>query len=218
MYCLCEKYYKSLTVQYYIADYVSWVRRLTWWTMNKLDLQMGSWNGACRGHPVLYPKFPHPTLRADRAHILADIVWCLRFSQEQPPLLLPCLQHWRWQRPWTTPQRPPHFSIDNIHNGQKRIKISFIDELKNTAGIWGPSEVFSSSLKWRQLSPLGGANQTYPPRCRPRLERGELSPGWAHHGQVPLGLFTAGRLEAPKQVQEKQKEREEAGGQVSRVL
>ena len=29
MYYLCEKYYKSITVQYYVADCVSWVPRLT---------------------------------------------------------------------------------------------------------------------------------------------------------------------------------------------
>ena len=29
MYCLCEKYYKPITVQYYIAYCVSWVPRLT---------------------------------------------------------------------------------------------------------------------------------------------------------------------------------------------
>ena len=29
MYYLCEKYYKYITVQYYIADCVSWVPRLT---------------------------------------------------------------------------------------------------------------------------------------------------------------------------------------------
>jgi len=29
MYYLCEKYYKSATVQYHIADCVSWVPRLT---------------------------------------------------------------------------------------------------------------------------------------------------------------------------------------------
>ena len=34
MYFLCEKYYKPITVQYYIADCVSWVPRLT-----LLDLQ-----------------------------------------------------------------------------------------------------------------------------------------------------------------------------------
>ena len=37
--------------------------------MNKLDVQVGSWNVACRGHTILCPKFPHPTLRAVRAHI-----------------------------------------------------------------------------------------------------------------------------------------------------
>ena len=31
MYYLCEKYYKLITVQYYIADCVSWVPRLTLW-------------------------------------------------------------------------------------------------------------------------------------------------------------------------------------------
>ena len=29
MYYLCEKYYKPITLQYYIAYYVSWVPRLT---------------------------------------------------------------------------------------------------------------------------------------------------------------------------------------------
>ena len=29
MYYFCEKYYKSITVQYYIADCVSWIPRLT---------------------------------------------------------------------------------------------------------------------------------------------------------------------------------------------
>ena len=29
MYYLCEKHYKPITVQYYIADCVSWVPRLT---------------------------------------------------------------------------------------------------------------------------------------------------------------------------------------------
>ena len=34
VYYFCEKYYKSITVQYYIANYVSCVSTLTW-----LDLQ-----------------------------------------------------------------------------------------------------------------------------------------------------------------------------------
>ena len=38
MYYLCEKYYKSVTVQYYIADGVSWVPRLT-----LLDLKLTNW-------------------------------------------------------------------------------------------------------------------------------------------------------------------------------
>ena len=29
MYYLCEKYYKPMTVEYYIADCISWVPRLT---------------------------------------------------------------------------------------------------------------------------------------------------------------------------------------------
>ena len=33
MYYLCEKYYKPIRVQYYIADCVSWVPRLTWWDL-----------------------------------------------------------------------------------------------------------------------------------------------------------------------------------------
>ena len=42
MYYLCEKYYKPIMVQYYIADCVSWVPRLT-----LLDLKMHSRNGTC---------------------------------------------------------------------------------------------------------------------------------------------------------------------------
>ena len=36
MYYLCEKYYKPITVQYYVADCVSWVPRLS-----VLDLETG---------------------------------------------------------------------------------------------------------------------------------------------------------------------------------
>ena len=46
MYYLCKKYYKPITVQYYIADYVSWVPRLTLLDLrNKLDLRTRSLNG-----------------------------------------------------------------------------------------------------------------------------------------------------------------------------
>ena len=39
MYYLCEKYYKLITVQYYVADCVSWVPKLTLLDLtNKLDL------------------------------------------------------------------------------------------------------------------------------------------------------------------------------------
>ena len=40
-YCLCEKYYKPITVQYYIANCVSWVPRLT-----LLDLRT-NWTYEC---------------------------------------------------------------------------------------------------------------------------------------------------------------------------
>ena len=44
---LCEKYYKLITVQYYIADCVSWVPRQANFVglMNKLDSQTLSLNG-----------------------------------------------------------------------------------------------------------------------------------------------------------------------------
>ena len=46
MYYLCEKYYKPITIQYYIAGCVSWVPRLTLLDLtNKLDLRSYSRNG-----------------------------------------------------------------------------------------------------------------------------------------------------------------------------
>ena len=45
MYYLCEKYYKPITVQYYIADCVSWVPRLTVGITNKVDFRKHSCNG-----------------------------------------------------------------------------------------------------------------------------------------------------------------------------
>ena len=48
MYCLCEKSYKPITVQYYIADCISWVPRLNFVELsNKLDLQTRSQNVTC---------------------------------------------------------------------------------------------------------------------------------------------------------------------------
>ena len=38
MYYLCEKYYKPITVQYYIADCVSWVPRITLLDLAKIGL------------------------------------------------------------------------------------------------------------------------------------------------------------------------------------
>ena len=46
MYYLCEKYYKPITVQFYIAGCVSWVCKLTLLDLtNKSDLRMHSGNG-----------------------------------------------------------------------------------------------------------------------------------------------------------------------------
>ena len=45
-YYLCEKYYKPITVQYYVSDCVSWVPRLSLLDLtNKLYLRMRSRNG-----------------------------------------------------------------------------------------------------------------------------------------------------------------------------
>ena len=50
MYYVCEKYYKPITVQHYITNYVSWVPRIASWTQQtKLGLQMHSWNGTHLG-------------------------------------------------------------------------------------------------------------------------------------------------------------------------
>ena len=62
MYYLCEKYYKPITVQYYIADCVSWVPRLTLldlqtsWAYKRIGLTNAllEWNSfICRGLTVL---------------------------------------------------------------------------------------------------------------------------------------------------------------------
>ena len=47
MYYLCEKHYKSIPVQSYMTDYITWVPRLTVGLMNKLDLWTPSRNGTC---------------------------------------------------------------------------------------------------------------------------------------------------------------------------
>ena len=58
MYYLCEKFYKPITIQDCIADYVSWVPRLTLLDLtNKLGLltnELLKWNlFVCRGLTVL---------------------------------------------------------------------------------------------------------------------------------------------------------------------
>ena len=55
-YVLCEKYYKPITVQYYIANCVSWVPRLTCWTYEQTGLMnvLLEWNSFVhRGFTVL---------------------------------------------------------------------------------------------------------------------------------------------------------------------
>ena len=48
MYYLCENDYKPVTVQYYIAECITWLPRLTLFDlMNKLDLWMCFQNGTC---------------------------------------------------------------------------------------------------------------------------------------------------------------------------
>ena len=74
MYYLCEKYYKPITVQYYMASYVinSWVPRLT-----LLDLQIGltnkplEWNSfVCRGLSVYIYILRYNTI----AHLSATLL------------------------------------------------------------------------------------------------------------------------------------------------
>ena len=55
MYYLCEKYYKSITLQYYVANCVSWAPRLT-----SFDLQMRSWIETCS--------------------LIADLLYCSLFN------------------------------------------------------------------------------------------------------------------------------------------
>lgn len=66
--------------------------------------------------------------------------------------------------------------------------------------------------------PTAWGSPNLPTHHRPRLEGGEPSPGWAHHGQVLLGLFTACRLEAQNRSKRKREREKEAGGKVSRDL
>ena len=60
VYYLCEKYYRPITVQYYIADCVGWVPRVTFeqiGLMNKLDVtnMLLEWNSfVCRELTVLW--------------------------------------------------------------------------------------------------------------------------------------------------------------------
>ena len=65
MYYLCEKYYKPITVQYYIADCVSWVPRLT-----LLDLQTCSQNGTHSyvGDLLYFPLASHGELPTGRKY------------------------------------------------------------------------------------------------------------------------------------------------------
>ena len=40
MYYLCEKYYKSITIQYYLANCVSWIPRLSYCTYEETELMI----------------------------------------------------------------------------------------------------------------------------------------------------------------------------------
>ena len=42
MYYLCEKYYKPVTEQHYLADCVNWVPRLICWTYRQIGLNEGT--------------------------------------------------------------------------------------------------------------------------------------------------------------------------------
>ena len=65
MYYLCEKYYKPITVQYYIADCVSWVPRLTLldlrknWTRSRNGTRsyVGDLLYSIKFHVLVYPSF-----------------------------------------------------------------------------------------------------------------------------------------------------------------
>ena len=53
MYYLCENYFKPVTVQYCVADCVSWAPRLTWEQIGCMDT-LSEWNSfTCRGPAVL---------------------------------------------------------------------------------------------------------------------------------------------------------------------
>lgn len=108
--------------------------------------------------------------------------------------------------PWVPPH-PPHFPIEDRHNGQKRIKISFIDELKNTAGICGPSEASFILSEVMTAEPTGWGSPNLPTPSQSQAGTWRAESWVAQHGQVLLGLFTACRLEAQKQVRRK-RERE----------
>ena len=40
MYCLWEKYSTPITVQYYVANHVSWVLRLIFWIREQIELMI----------------------------------------------------------------------------------------------------------------------------------------------------------------------------------
>ena len=57
MYYLYEKYYKHITIQYCMADYVTWVLRLTFWTYEQMRLAnvLLEWNlFVCGRLPLLF--------------------------------------------------------------------------------------------------------------------------------------------------------------------
>ena len=57
MYYLYEKYYKPMTIQYCMANYVTWVPRLMFWTYEQIGLAnvLLEWNLFIRGRlPLLF--------------------------------------------------------------------------------------------------------------------------------------------------------------------
>ena len=80
MYYLCEKYYKPITVQYYIADCVGWVPRLCWTCeqtgLTNMLLKQNLF--ICRGLTVLW-----------LFHILAS---SSQGSHRIPPWEFPCVR------------------------------------------------------------------------------------------------------------------------------
>ena len=85
MYCLCEMYYKPITVQFYIANSVSWVLRLT-----VLDLQIELMNALSEQNSFICRDLLHLTFSTKRCpsvdekiHTVANLSNGILFSNNQ---------------------------------------------------------------------------------------------------------------------------------------